>query len=252
MIFFRCHPSGIRERLLIHLPPSPCHARLGRNAPSHIRVTQAWGDIYRYVANTAWGQAADLKGLASNNNYPLYQKPEHAFPGKKSSPGPLQGALSDSDRKEKLPMSPHKSSESNSNNTTRQTPSNSPVRASTKDISQQPGSPDFRAGSQSAEQRKKTYLGLMSPTCMFRCLLSSRHLSSNSHILPYVAVLRSPVDGVPTTLAFRSSGPSLKCNEGSPEYEVLSKMRIKWSTVHAQFSKFNGRPNARGGECDRS
>ena len=24
-------------------------------------------------------------------------------------------------------------------------------------------------------------------------------------------------------------------------------MRIKWSTVHAQFSQFNGRPNARGG-----
>ena len=29
--------------------------------------------------------------------------------------------------------------------------------------------------------------------------------------------------------------------------QVLSKMRIKWSTVHAQFSQFNGRPNARGG-----
>ena len=24
-------------------------------------------------------------------------------------------------------------------------------------------------------------------------------------------------------------------------------MRIKWSTVHAQFSQFNGRPNTRGG-----
>ena len=29
--------------------------------------------------------------------------------------------------------------------------------------------------------------------------------------------------------------------------QVLSKMRIKWSTVHALFSQFNGRPNARGG-----
>jgi hypothetical protein len=29
--------------------------------------------------------------------------------------------------------------------------------------------------------------------------------------------------------------------------QVLFKMRIKWSTVHAQFSQFNSRPNARGG-----
>ena len=29
--------------------------------------------------------------------------------------------------------------------------------------------------------------------------------------------------------------------------QVLLKMRIKWSTVHAQFSRFNSRPSARGG-----
>jgi hypothetical protein len=203
------------------------------------------------VASTAWGQAADLKGLASNNNYPVYQKPEHAFPGKKSTPGPFQGALLDSSSNEKAPKSPQKGSDSNSNDSTRRTPSNSPARASTRDNSQQPGAPDLRAGSQAADQTKKTFLGRIILTCMCCCLSSSHDASSNIDILPHVAVLRSPVNGVPTTQAFQSSGPSLKCNEGSAEYEVLSKMRIKWSTVHAQFSQFNGRPNARGGECNR-
>jgi hypothetical protein len=42
-------------------------------------VTKAWGDIYRYVASTVWGQAAGLKDLAQKFKYPIYQKQEHAF-----------------------------------------------------------------------------------------------------------------------------------------------------------------------------
>jgi len=43
-------------------------------------VTKAWGDIYRYVASTVWGQAAGLQDLAQKFKYPIYQKQEHAFP----------------------------------------------------------------------------------------------------------------------------------------------------------------------------
>jgi hypothetical protein len=53
--------------------------KVSRMKPHHVGVTKTWSDIYRYVASTAWGQAAGLKsGL--KNEFPIYQKPEHAFP----------------------------------------------------------------------------------------------------------------------------------------------------------------------------
>ena len=55
----------------------------------------------------------------------------------------------------------------------------------------------------------------------------------------------SPFSPIEKEEAF--SRKTLALDESSIEYQVLSKMCCKWSTVHAQFSQFNGRPNARGG-----
>ena len=59
--------------------------KVSRCTPHHAGVTKAWADIYRYVASTAWGQAADLKDLAGRKNWPIYKKADHAFPRRPSS-----------------------------------------------------------------------------------------------------------------------------------------------------------------------
>ena len=59
--------------------------KVSRCTPHHAGVTKAWADIYRYVASTAWGKAADLQDLAARSNWPIYKKPEHAFSRKAAS-----------------------------------------------------------------------------------------------------------------------------------------------------------------------
>ena len=190
--------------------------QVSRNRPHHEGVTRTWGDIYRYVASTAWGQAAGLKDLGKKMRFPIYQNPEHAFPTRPFSRSRNSDRYFGDDDN-----TANKEGGADGDKTTQETIR----RAATGNAIENSSYRRFNLGKNNS--------------------VVSLELSTN------VSMPGSP----PNPSAENSTRPgdagagvtAVQFQEHSNgSREVLSRMRDVWGSMHDRFTQFNGRPNTKG------